>query len=135
MPRRLPRFSKAASSFEWANSTRHAKFSNLVAAYPQSPAGRAAGARWTRLRRFAFLTPKSRSVGWQRMLGGIKEGVESVLAWTGLRLRAGRMEVSASRVPPFDDNGTRGNAPFDQSTPGYPHAASAFERSQPAHEP
>jgi hypothetical protein len=65
------------------------------------------------------------------MLGGNKEGVRFVLV-LDRPSTAGRADGSFGQQgsATLDDNGTRGNASFDQSTPGNPHAAGAFEISR-----
>ena len=105
---------------------------NLVAAYPQSPAGRAAGAQLDALAPFLPPdVPKSRSVGGQRIHGGNQGGVEVVLELdrpsTARRANGNFGQQGSAR---FDDDGTRGDASFDQSAPGNPYAAGAFEISR-----
>ncbi len=65
------------------------------------------------------------------MLGGNKEGVEFVLVLdrpSTARWENGSLGQQGSAT--FDDNGTRGNASFNQSAPCNPYAAGAFEISR-----
>jgi hypothetical protein len=65
------------------------------------------------------------------MLGGNQEGVKFVLVLdrpSTARRADGSLSEQGSAT--FDDNGTRGNAPFDQSASGDPHAAGTFEISR-----
>ena len=65
------------------------------------------------------------------MPGGIKAGVEFVLVLDRpSTARRADESLGQQGSATFDDNGTRGNAPFEQSTPGNPHAAGAFEISR-----
>ena len=65
------------------------------------------------------------------MLGRNKKGVRLVPVLDRLstaRRADGSLGQQGSAT--FDDNGTRGNASLDQSAPGNPHAAGAFEISR-----